>query len=580
MHIKKKCFIRSVVYCFIVWILNTSLIFGTQQEIVQLQWGIPEYETATYIKVPLKIFIAPNWKMMGPKAIGDTLVHPPEIFWKNSKNILDVQVVWPTTTTWFEADQKSQIYKNRVFAMLHVQLKDRNGGQLNIEFRSQCCGHVCHIIKEHLSLALEPGKFYHSQSWKMLLFAFLGGVILNVMPCVLPVLGLKLKGLSQVSPFLLRRTFLMTSLGIFLGFWSLALVTILLKFVFQREVGWGIHLQNPYFLTALCLVMVIASYSLLGLFQFNVPRWTMRFVPKDYRTSLSALCSGLLAVLLATPCSAPFLGPALGYFLCGTVQEIIYGYTSIAFGFSLPYILGLMLPVYRLLPKPGAWMIVLERVVGASFLGAAIWLVGWPLSSFLPELSQHLALGFLILMAAVPFLHYFLTYKLSLLWRGILFFALPSVAGVGLFLLPFFSQNSHSRISMQDGKIQWIRWSPTLMRQAIQAGRTIFIDVTGNGCLTCLLNKQVLMHDNIQKILTHPNMVCMRADYSAGADEITVFLKSFSRAAIPFNVLICKEFPGGVVLNELLSVKEIEEVLKFFKTLQVSKKGESRESDI
>ncbi|WP_165780675.1 protein-disulfide reductase DsbD family protein [Holospora curviuscula] len=547
--------------------MNINILGASPESPVKLQWGEVVYETATYVKVPLKIFITPPWKLMGPKVIGDTLSYPPEIFWKNSENIYDVQVLWPATITWFEAKQRGQIYRHHVFAMLYVQLKDRNGGKLNIEFRGQCCGNVCQMVKETLSLSLDSNHMFRGRSWKMLLFAFLGGAILNVMPCVLPVLGLKLKGLSQVSPFLLRRTFLMTSLGIFLGFWLLAIITILLKFVFQREVGWGIHLQNPYFLVALCLVMVIASYSLLGLFQFNIPRWTLRFVPKEYRTSLGALGSGLLAVVLATPCSAPFLGPALGYFLCGTIQEILYGYTAIALGFSLPYLVGLVLPVYRLLPKPGTWMVVVERIVGISFLGAAIWLVGWPLGSSLSTVAQHLALGLLVLIASVPLLHYFLTYHLSLLWRSILFFALPGMAGIGLFLLPFFSRQSRQSISMQDGKIQWIRWSPALMRQAIQAGRTVFIDVTGTGCLTCILNKQVFLHPSIQSLLAKPNMVCMRADYSTGSDDITALLKSFSRAAIPFNVLICKDFPGGIVLSELLSVKEIEEVLTLFKKL-------------
>ena len=203
--------------------------------------------------------------------------------------------------------------------------------------------------------------------------------------------------------------------------------------------------------------------------------------------------------------------------------------------------------------------------------------MGWPLSSFLPDFSHRLAIGLLILMALVPWLHYYVSYNLSLLWRSILLFALPSVAGVGLFLLPFFSESSHHTVSMQDKNIQWIRWTPALMKQAIQAGRIVFVDVTGSGCLTCMLNKQVFMQPKIQALLTRPNMVCMRADYSKGSDEITRFLKTFSRAAIPFNMAVCKEFPGGVVLNELISAQEVEEVIEFLKKAQIQKaslKGE------
>ncbi|ETZ07323.1 thiol:disulfide interchange protein DsbD [Holospora obtusa F1] len=566
MSLRKKQFFLFKIASFVLLFCFLSIfnLVASPESIIDLKWGEPTYETATYVKVPLKILIAPHWKLMGPNSIGDTLINPPKISWKNSKNISNVQVFWPATIAWFQENQRGQVYRHHVFAMLYVQLKDRNGGELNIEFQGQCCSSVCKVVRSSLSLPLNASQKFQGGIWKMLSFAFLGGAILNVMPCVLPVLGLKLKGLSKVSPFLLRRTFLMTSFGIFLGFWLLAIATILLKFVFQREVGWGIHLQNPYFLIALCLIMVVSSYSLLGLFQFNIPRWTLRFVPKDYRTSLGALGSGLLAVILATPCSAPFLGPALGYFLCGTAQEILYGYTAIALGFAFPYVIGFVFPIYRFLPKPGGWMVLLERLIGVSFLGAATWLVWWPLRSFLSGFMQQLALGLLVLMASVPLLHYFLTYRLSLLWRSILLFALPSIAGIGLFLLPFFSQQSTQKISMQDGKIHWISWSQSLMRQAIQAGRIVFIDVTGTGCLTCMLNKQVFLNPKIQTLLGKPNMVCMRADYSKGSDEITALLKSFSRAAIPFNVFISKDFPGGIVLSELLTVKEIEDVLILF----------------
>lgn len=556
-------FFKTLLWCFLLGFDPINAQGGTEPIVVQ--WGTPEYESDTYVRVPLCVLINSEWKLTGPFLKGDTLNSPPTLKWDKSTNIADVQIFWPHGELLQQQGQTSHVYKKSFSVILHVFLKDRAASELNVEFKGLACSDLCRVIKTPLSLKLNPPAQSVGKFWQMLSFAFLGGIILNIMPCVLPVLGLKLKGLASVYPFLLRKMFLLTSIGIIAGFWFLAGLTISLKIFFQQQMRWGMQLQNVYFLLTLCIIMVISSYSLLGMFHLNTPRWAARFLPKSYRTSFGAFFSGLFAVLLATPCSAPLLGPALGYFLSGTYLEIFLSFTLVAFGFALPYILGIIFPVHKLLPKPGQWMFVMEKTIGVLFFGTAVWLVWWPLGSFLSESFQKIALGFLLVIGIVPFIHKKIR-EFSLWIRSILLFVVPSAAGVGLCILPFFNQKVQE-ISMIDGQIHWLPWSAELMEKTLRAGRVVVIDITARGCLLCEVNKSVFKEPGMQELLTSSKIVCLRADYSKASDDITALLKRFSRAGIPCNIILSKDYPQGIVLSEALSSQEIEKCIKFLYTL-------------
>lgn len=550
------------------WLLTLGMSWALP---ITFQWGQSQWQSSTHVYIPLTLTIEKGWKCYGPSQQADTLKRPLELSWASSHNIMSVSPEWPEPTLWQDQGQQAHVYYDTVTVPLNIFLQDRAPARLHLAIEGLSCAEMCMPFHHELSLELTPPAVTPSAWVRMLFFAFLGGLLLNVMPCVLPVLGLKLKGLTYHSPALFKRVCAITSLGIVSGFWSLAALTSVLKMIFHRQVGWGMQLQSPYFSAFMVLIMVAGAYSLLGVFHLNTPQWAHHAgaPTASSKPSIQAFISGLLAVLLATPCSAPFLGPAIGFALTGTPLEIFSFYTAIALGFALPYLLGLFLPIGTWLPKPGPWMLYIERGIGILFLLSAAWLIGWPLASFLSVPLQYAAWILLAVWAFIPCLQRW-SHKWPSWKKRTIFYGLPLTMGICLLAFPSLSPTGGA-ISMVDGKIFWTPWSPRRLEDALQEGRTVFVDVTGKGCALCMVNKRVFSSPRIQQLLTSPGILCMRADYSKGSEDILFFLKRYGRAAIPFNVILHKSYPKGIVLSEFLSEEEVVKALDFIKNLEVQK---------
>lgn len=539
-----------------------SVITASPTLPITLTWGTPNWgNSSTHAVVPLIITIEKDWKFYGPPQKGDTLKRPPELSWSLSKNIADVSADWPIATFWQDQEQKAHVYCEQVIVPINVLLKNRNPANLAITFEGLACSKLCMPIKITTQLQLTPPVTTVFTLIKMLFFAFLGGIILNAMPCVLPVLGLKFRSLTHQSRDLLKKVCLFTSLGIVATFWLLAMAIILLKSLFHIHISWGAQLQNPYFLSLMCLIMIFGAYNLLGVFHLNPPQWAGQNRFKASGVITTSFVSGMLAVLLATPCSAPFLGPAVGFALTGSNIEILSFYTAIACGFALPYLLGLFLPIGKLLPKPGPWMVKIERSLGMLFFLSAAWFIGWSLPPFLSPILQNLTWIFFVVWVTIPFLRLLFNVQiLSAKKRQFIFYVLPVTMGVAFILFPLFSPHG-TAMSMVDGNIHWVAWSPKQLEETLQSGRTVFVDVTGGACALCVVNKRVFLSPKIQKLLTSKKVVCMRADYSKGDTQILKFLKRYERAAIPFNIVLNKNYPSGIVLSEILSEDELSKAL-------------------
>lgn len=545
------------------FILLISLISSTRSENISIQWGKLYWHSPTHVEVSLILTIPEGWKLYGEPLKGDTLQRPLELSWKDSHNILHVQVTWPPPSLWKEKDQRAHVYYKKVSPTLQIFLENRAESKMNMKVEGLLCSSVCQPFSLTTSLSLSPPVT--KGNWlKMLFFAFLGGLILNAMPCVLPVLALKLRVLHSSLSF--RKTCLFTGAGIIVGFWFLALLTLVLKIFFHIQGGWSMHLYSPLFLLSMIFIMIFSAYSLWGLFSLSLPPWFFSWLPKGSHPFLM----GILAVFLATPCSAPFLGPAIGFALTGNFLEIIAFYTVIGLGFSLPYGLALILPIKGFLPQPGPWMIKVEKGMGLLFWGSAVWFMVWPLSAFI-----HPSFHFLLWMAsfwwlALPLLKKILFHARLLNPRGwFLLYVLALFPIIILSPLPFIVREKNpSSVSLKDGRIQWLSFTPHSLDSLLKAGRTIFIDVTGMGCALCMVNKRVFLNEKIQKELNQSDVVCMRADYSHGAKDILLFLKRYGRAAIPFNMVLSQFYPKGIVLSEVLSVDEIQTAMALMRGLK------------
>jgi len=407
----------------------------------------------------------------------------------------------------------------------------------------------------------------------MLGIAFLGGLILNLMPCVLPVLSLKLVGAVKyggADKGEIRAGFLASAAGILASFLLLALGAVALKQA-GLAVGWGIQFQQPLFLALMIAVLVLFAGNLFGLFEIGLPRRIadLGTAPrpndsgageKDTSGGLvSHFLTGAFATLLATPCSAPFLGTAIGFALSRGSLEITVIFAVMGLGLAAPYLLVAALPgLARALPRPGAWMIWLRRVMGLALAVTALWLF-----SVFAVTAGMVATGLLGLLALL------LTGALT--WRardtaagrgfaGLLALAaILAVVAVGM------------QATLQDGAskapgIDEADWQPFDRREIarlVADNRTVLVDVTADWCLTCKVNKSLVLETaEISGLIEAGDVVAMRADWTTPDPEIADYLASFGRYGIPFNAVYGPASPGGIALPELLSLEAVQSAIK------------------
>jgi suppressor for copper-sensitivity B len=533
---------------------------------VSVQWGNPVWTSATHVRMPLVIQVDSGWKIYGPNLNADDVGQPTTLTWGKSSNVWHVDAHWPAPVVWKNQDQTASVYHKTIMINLDIALKDRSSAKIKMVVHGLACSKVCRPFEIALpDYTLNPPKLTWSSWWSMLGLAFLGGLVLNIMPCVLPVLALKLKSLTQKGRGALRMVCALTAGGIVVGFWILAALTIVLKTAFQQQVGWGMHLQNPYFVSVMVILMMFGGCGLLGVFHINTPQWAGALLAPGRERSvfIQAFLSGLVAVLLATPCSAPFLGTALGFALTGQGIEIVVFYTAIALGFALPYLLGMILPIDKILPRPGAWMVTFEKFLGFFLMVSAGWFVSTSLGGLLGVPWDKVALGIWGVWMVLPMLARI---------RGLaqwprtyyaLVYGVPLVFSVGLMILPALPGPVVHPISMQDGTISWEVFSTKSLEKAISDGKIVLVDLTGMACPLCIVNKSVFKNPKVQQVLTQSKVVCLRGDFTRADPTLMMFLRKYGRSAIPFNLVIGAKYPKGVILSESLSISEVLDAIKF-----------------
>lgn len=394
----------------------------------------------------------------------------------------------------------------------------------------------------------------------MFVVAVLGGLILNFMPCVLPVLSVKLLRLVEVSGTTrgqVRLSFLATSAGILISFLFLGGAAAAGKAA-GMAVGWGMQFQQPVFLVAMMFILVLFACNLWGLFEISLPRYLADYLPGWSRTGgqsvLNDFVTGAFITLLATPCSAPFLGTAVGFALSRSTPEIFAIFAALGLGLAIPYLLVAAVPaVARVLPRPGQWMITLKRVLSLALVLTVLWL----LSVFASQISMAatLMMGSILLLLLVPFI-------VRQIWPSISRYATASMAMLGLvgFAVPVIMPVSVTApdVSVSTSSVVWQPLDNASIAAMVSGGKTVFVDVTADWCLTCQMNKTFALRDKrVGYLLNNSKMVAMRGDWTRPNPSISAYLASFGRYGIPFNVIYGPNRPDGVVLPEVLTVGSI-----------------------
>jgi len=393
--------------------------------------------------------------------------------------------------------------------------------------------------------------------FSMFLIALLGGLILNIMPCVLPVLGMKLSTVLDahgIEKSQIRKQFLASSLGILSSFWLLALFLLTLK-LSGEALGWGIQFQNPYFIVAMVIITALFTANMLGLFEIQLPSNLQTWLAtKGDQSYIGHYLQGMFATLLATPCSAPFLGTAVAFALGASAVELFIIFTALGLGMALPWLLIALFPsIAQLLPKPGRWMGSVKLIFALMIFATSLWLLSL-LSSFIGGTSV-LLIGILLVTAffiLVGKKHGKKTVLISLA-------AVILISALGLLIGSLTAKHWATPLA---NDLTWQPLDTAQLQAHVQSGKTVFVDVTADWCVTCKANKiGVLLQDPVYSALQADNIILMKGDWTVRSDKITQYLQSYGRYGVPFNIVYGPATQQGIELSTVLSSDAVIEAL-------------------
>ena len=337
-----------------------------------------------------------------------------------------------------------------------------------------------------------------------IMISFVGGFVLNFMPCVLPVISLKLASIINENSFevkRVRKSFLITSIGIISSFLLLALTLISLKHL-GHSISWGIQFQNSYFLIFISSIIFAFGLNMLGVFEINLPNNISKLFSKKYRGNFDDFLRGFLTTLLATPCSAPFVGTAITYAFSENYSNMLIIFLFMSLGLSFPWISIAIFPAsLGYLPSPGRWMVQFKYLLGAGLILTSIWIF----SIFLTSINYN----FLV-----------------------------------------------SRSIIDNEFI--ISWQKGYAEELAKKGEIVLVDITADWCLTCKLNKFTIFNDNyLDQEIKKGNIKFVQGDWTLPNQDILEFLGENKKYGIPFNIIYGPKYIQGIILPEILTRKSI-----------------------
>jgi suppressor for copper-sensitivity B len=405
-----------------------------------------------------------------------------------------------------------------------------------------------------------------AQFWTVIGFAFLGGLILNLMPCVLPVLAIKLAAIIEASGQsrgFVRLRFGAGAMGILSSFAILAAGLAALRLT-GGQIGWGIQFQSPVFLAIMLLVLGLFTLNMLDQFFLPIPAFLQASFRGDGQNTngkntnggarpailFGDFMAGMLATVLATPCSAPFVGSAVTVALTGDMTHLFAVFMAMGAGLAAPWGLVVLFPtLVGFLPRPGHWMVWLKRGLAGLLIATMIWL-GWLLQTIQGGQAA------LLVFALIGFV------LLAILCRqkiGVL------LAGAGLFAgLAFLP--APAIVAPQANGLVWQVWSDDARAAARAEGKLVFVDVTADWCITCKANKALVLETApiapmLAALVDDGKLVMLKADWTRPDPRIAAYLASHDRFGIPFNIIYGPKAPEGVLLGELLRADIVENAL-------------------
>ncbi len=386
--------------------------------------------------------------------------------------------------------------------------------------------------------------------------ALLGGLILNLMPCVFPVLAIKVVGFTRHAADRRghRIAGLAYSAGVVASFAALGALMLALRAA-GEQLGWGFQLQSPAVVAALAALFTLIGLNLAGLFEFGSILPSSVASLEARHPVVNAFLSGVLAVAVASPCTAPFMGASLGFALGLPAAQALLLFAVIGVGMALPYLAASWLPaVARLLPRPGAWMGIFRRLMAFPMFATAVWLV-WVLGQQSGIDGAGALLGLLVALSMV-------IWSLGLPGRARVVLAAVSIAVLAVLAWsvgPAITR-SPEQSSARAESGPWQAWAPGRVEQLLASDQPVFVDFTAAWCVTCQYNKTTLEHNEVLRDFKAKNVALLRADWTRREPAITAALAQLGRNGVPVYVFYKKGSPP-VVLSEVLGVSELRSAI-------------------
>lgn len=392
-------------------------------------------------------------------------------------------------------------------------------------------GEALEIHATQGALAATPSENDFGGLAKVIGLAFLGGIILNLMPCVFPVLfikGLSLVQSSQQERHKLRAHGWVYALGILVSFWIVVAVLLVLR-AGGRELGWGFQFQSPIFVAAIAMLLFFFGLSLAGMFEIGLSLTSKGSSLVAQHGYAGSFFTGVLAVIVATPCTAPLMGAAIGYALAHSAMVCFLVFTALALGLAAPYLLLTFNPAWtRFLPRPGAWMEILKQAISIPIFLTVIWLAWLFAHAVGVNALAGLLIAFLLLAVAAWILGR---------WPA----KAPATAAAVVVLifavaLPVYAVRTFATAPMQQTahNAEWEPFSPALVEKYRAQGRPVFVDFTASWCLSCQVNERVILsRADVLKKLHDGGFALVRADWTDADQTITEALNALGRSGVP-----------------------------------------------
>lgn len=379
----------------------------------------------------------------------------------------------------------------------------------------------------------------------MLVSAFLGGLILNLMPCVFPILSIKILALLKVGKARqteIRKQNLGYTAGVMVSFLAIALVLSALRSAGDL-VGWGFQLQSALFLTFLCWLFFALTLNLAGLFEIDFLDSGVGGKFTKLGGVWGSFFTGVLAVVVASPCTAPFMGVALGFGLTQPAPLLIAVFLTLGFGLAFPYFLLAIFPAaLSIMPKPGAWMVRVKQFMAVPMLATVVWLT-WVLQ----QVAGSFTIGVVMVGCGLILVTVFLNKPKKV--AGTLTLAVL-LTMMGYIHVRTSAPKPVGSVKVQTGP--WRAYTPELLTSLKE--QNVFVNMTADWCLTCKVNEKLVFDEpEILELLKAKNVVMVQGDWTQKNGDITRFLAKYNRVGVPFYVLYSPRNPIGTVLPEVLT---------------------------